>query len=110
MGCEIIKCVGTTELTNISYASVQLICAAAITEVATKRCSNKTVLEKAFVHSSCSALVTKKFKNIPAKELLFSGIAVLQPANLSNNELLQSNFSKFFITIVEWYITMVQWP
>ena len=110
MGCEIIKCVGTTELTNIPYTSVQLICAAAITEVTTKRCSKKTVLEKAFVHSSCSTLVTKKFKNIPAKELLFSGIAVLQPANLSNNKLLQSNFSKFLITIVEWYITMVQWP
>ena len=30
MGCEI-KYVGTTELTNIPYTSVQLICATAIT-------------------------------------------------------------------------------
>ena len=66
-----------------------------------------SVLKKAFLHSSCSALVIKKFKKIRVKEFNFSEIVVLNPLTLPNNELFDSHFSKFLIAIVEWYIIMV---
>ena len=89
MGCEI-KYVGTTESTNIPYISVQLICATAITSY------NQSILKKAFLHSSCSALLIKKLKKIPLEEFHFSEIIVLHPASLPNNELFHSHFVKVF--------------
>ena len=61
MGCEI-KYIGTTESTNIPYISVQLICATATTSYHQKMFQKISILKKAFLHSSCSALVIKKFK------------------------------------------------
>ena len=61
MGCEI-KYVGTTESTNIPYISVQLICATAIASYHQKMFQKNKHFEKRFLHSSCSALVIKKFK------------------------------------------------
>ena len=52
------------------------------------------VLKKAFLQSSCSTVVTKKFKRIHGEE--FSEIAVLEPATLPNNELLHRYFPTFF--------------
>ena len=60
MHCEI-KNIGTTEFANILYISVQLICVLEL-QVATKGCSKKSVLKKAFLHNSSSALVIKKCK------------------------------------------------
>ena len=64
-----------------------------------------SILKKVFLRSSCSELVILK---IPAEEFHFSEIIVLYPATLPNNELFHSHFSKFLVTIVEWYIIMVQ--
>ena len=80
-------------------------------QVTTKRCSTKiSIFKKAFLHSSCSALVIKKLKKKPVVEFNFSEIIVLHPATLPNNELFCSHFSKFLIIILEWCIIMVQWP
>ena len=68
--------------------------------------SKISVLKKAYLHSSCSTVVTKKFKRMPVKEFFFSETTVLEPATLPN-ELLHSHIPKFLITIVEWYIIMV---
>ena len=62
-------------------------------------------MKKAYLHSSCSTVVTKKFKRISVEEFLFSEITVLEPA--LPNELFHSHFPKFLITIVEWYIIMI---
>ena len=78
-------------------------------QVTTKRCSIKiSIFKKAFLHSSCSALVIKKLKKKPVVEFNFSEIIVLHPATLPNNELFCSHFSKFLIIILEWCIIMVQ--
>ena len=60
-------------------------------------------MKKAYLRSSCSTVVTKKFKRVSVEEFLFSEITVLEPATLPN-ELFHSHFPKFLITIVEWYI------
>ena len=62
-----------------------------------------SILKKAFLGSSCSALVIKKFKKIPVEEFHFSEIIVLYPATLPDNELFHSHFFKVLITIVESY-------
>lgn len=78
------------------------MCATTIRELVTIIFSKRIcVLKKAFLQSSCSTVVTKKFKRIHGEE--FSEIAVLEPATLPNNELLHSHFSNFLITNVEWY-------
>ena len=61
MGCEI-KYIGTTKSTNIPYASVQLICATATTSYHQKIFQKISILKKAFLRSSCSEVVIKKFK------------------------------------------------
>ena len=63
-------------------------------------------MKKAYLHSSCSTVVTKKFKRISVEDFLFSEITVLEPATLPN-ELFHSHFPKLLITIVEWYIIMI---
>ena len=50
----------------------------------------------------------KNFK-LPVKKFHFSEIMVLHAATLPNKELFHNHFSKFLITIVKWYIIMVQW-
>lgn len=86
-------------------SAAQLICATTITKIATKRCSKKiSVVKKAFLHSCCFTLVTKKFKKILVEEFLCIEITVLQSPTLPTIELLQSHFSKVLITIVELYI------
>ena len=61
MDCEI-KDIGTTESANIPCVSVWLICATAATSYHQKMFQKISILKKAFLHSSCSALVIKKFK------------------------------------------------
>ena len=61
-------------------------------------------MKKAFLHSCCFTLVTKKFKKILVEEFLCIKIIVLQSPTLPTIELLQSQFSKVLITIVELYI------
>ena len=61
MGFEI-NYIGTTKLTNVPYVSVQLICATATTSYHEKMFENIRILKKAFLCSSCSALVIKKFE------------------------------------------------
>ena len=62
MECEI-KYIGTTESTIILYVSVQLICATATTSYHQKMFQKINILKRrAFLHSSCSVLVIKKFK------------------------------------------------
>ena len=63
-------------------------------------------MTKAYLHSSCSTFVTKKFKRISVEEFLFSDITVLEPATLPN-ELFHSHSPKFLITIVEWCTIMI---
>ena len=63
-------------------------------------------MKKAYLHSSYSTVVTKKFKRISVEEFLFSEITVLEPGPLPN-ELFHSHFPKFLITIVEWYIIII---
>ena len=62
MGCEI-KYIRTTESTNVPYVSVQLISATPTTSYHEKMFSKNNHFKKAFLHSSCSELVIKKFKN-----------------------------------------------
>ena len=61
MECEI-KYIGTTESTIILYVNVQLICATATTSYHQKIFQKINILKRAFLHSSCSVLVIKKFK------------------------------------------------
>ena len=61
MGCEI-KYIETTESTNVPCVSVQLICATATRSYHQKMFKKIIILKKAFLHSSCSELVIKKFK------------------------------------------------
>ena len=78
-------------------------------QVITGRWSKKIIiLEKVFLHSSCSELVIKNFK-LPVKKFHLSVIIVLHAATLLNKELFHNHFSKILITIVKWYIIMVQW-
>ena len=49
----------------------------------------------------------KNFK-LHVKKFHFSEIMVLHAATLPNKELFHNHFSKFLITIVKWYIIMVQ--
>ena len=50
----------------------------------------------------------KNFK-LHVNKFHFSEIMVLHAATLPNKELFHNHFSKFLITIVKWYIIMVQW-
>ena len=61
MGCEI-KYIGTNESTNVPCNSFQLKCATATGSYHQKMFKKKIILKKAFLHSSCSELVIKKFK------------------------------------------------
>ena len=109
MGCEI-KYIGTTESTNISYVSVQLICATTTTSYNQKTVQKISILEKAFLPSSCSALVVKKFKKYLWRNSILVKLwsYILQLHQTMN--CFTVIFSKFLITVAEWYIIMVQWP
>ena len=100
MGFEI-KYIGTTEPTIIPYVSVQLIWATATTSYHQKMFQKIRILKKAFLCSSCSALVIKKFKKAPMKEFRFRKIMVLHAATFPNKQLSHNHFSKFLKTIVE---------
>ena len=73
-----------------------LICATATMSYHQKMFQKISILKKAFLGSSCSALVIKKFKKIPVEEFHFSEIIVLYPATLPDNELFHSHFFKVF--------------
>ena len=93
MGCEI-KDIGTTELANIPYVGFNMYHCS--NELPSKDVPKISILKKAFLGSSCSALVIKKFKKIPVEEFHFSEIIVLYPATLPDNELFHSHFFKVF--------------
>ena len=83
-----------------------LICATATMSYHQKMFQKISILKKAFLGSSCSALVIKKFKKIPVEEFHFSEIIVLYPATLPDNELFHSHFLKVF----NHNCRIVQWP
>ena len=53
-----------------------------------------SILKKAFLYSSFSALVIKKFKKTSIEEFNFSEIIALRLTTSPNNEMFHSYFSK----------------
>ena len=56
------KYIGSTESTNIPFVNVQFICTTATASYHQKMFEKISIIKKAFLCSSCSALVIKKFK------------------------------------------------
>ena len=107
VGCEI-NYLGITELTNISYVSAQLICATATTNYHQKMFQKIGILKKAFLRNSCFSLVIKKFKKYLRRNSILVKLQsyILQLYQTIN--CFTVIFARFLITILEWYIIMVQ--
>ena len=108
MGCEI-KCIRATESINIPYVSVQLLCAIATTSCHQKMFQKKRISKKVFLRSSCSELVIQKFKKCLWRNSILVKLYsyILQFYQTMN--CFPFIFLKFLITVLEWYIIMVQW-
>ena len=110
MGCEV-KYIRTTESTIIPYVLVQLTCATATTSYQQKMFQKISVLKKPFLLSSCSTFVIKKFKKyLWSSSILMKLKSYILQLYQAMNCFTVIFFSKFLITIVEWYIIMVHWP
>ena len=106
MGCEI-KCIRATESINIPYVSVQLLRAIATTSCHQKMFQKKRIPKNFFLRSSCSELVIQKFKKYLGRNSILVKFYsyILQLYQTMN--CFPFMFSKFLITVLEWYIIMV---